>query len=208
MAQLGDIQMTMDGPPAAHLEVVHTQFVLGLLETALDRPVSKGRRQQVGEGHTGRGVADEILDLARLHVASHNQRLRSIGRTRGSRRGHHQVHSRHLDLPHDRPPGGILRDSSRRRSTGTPRYAEASWIAASSGRPFSPTRYFKNWRADFSWRSTFRWGSTKSATYPRRLACTRDLFVSTALSASIVTSIAARAFTASVPQTKSSSTLP
>jgi len=50
MAQLGDIQMTMDGPPAAHLEVVHTEFVLGLLETALDRPARKADPQQPFDG--------------------------------------------------------------------------------------------------------------------------------------------------------------
>ena len=38
MAQLRDVQVTMDGTPTADLEVIHAQFVLGLLKATLDRP--------------------------------------------------------------------------------------------------------------------------------------------------------------------------
>ena len=41
-------------------------------------PAGEGCGQQVVERHTGRGVADEILDLARLPVASYEQRVLSI----------------------------------------------------------------------------------------------------------------------------------
>ena len=37
MTQLGDIHMAMDRSPAANLEMVHPEFVLGLAETVFDR---------------------------------------------------------------------------------------------------------------------------------------------------------------------------
>ena len=38
MTELGDVQVAMNAPPAANLEVIHAQFVFGLLEAAFDGP--------------------------------------------------------------------------------------------------------------------------------------------------------------------------
>jgi hypothetical protein len=39
--QLADIQMSMNPTPAARLEMVHTQFLFGQLETLFDGPPGK-----------------------------------------------------------------------------------------------------------------------------------------------------------------------
>ncbi len=49
MTQLGDIHMAVNRSPAANLEMVQPEFVLGLAETVLDRKTRKGHVQQPGE---------------------------------------------------------------------------------------------------------------------------------------------------------------
>src|SRR3990172_2199944 len=102
MTELGEVQVTVDGSPAADLEVVHAQFVLGLLETSFDRPTGEPHPQQRLDGHAARTrttVGDEVLDFFSVqHVAGHDQATRGTGQTVGA----FPVERRELDLPYHR----------------------------------------------------------------------------------------------------------
>ena len=41
MAQVGDVEVPVDGRPGPHLEMIHSQFVLGLFEALFDRPAAE-----------------------------------------------------------------------------------------------------------------------------------------------------------------------
>ncbi len=80
MAQLGNVHVPMNRPPAANLEMVHAQFVLGLAETVLDRETRKRYVQQPGEllkTGTRRHVGHKVLHLVVIQrVAGDDQRMR------------------------------------------------------------------------------------------------------------------------------------
>ena len=79
LADLGDVEMAVDGSPAPDLEVTHPQFVLGLLEAVFDRPPGEGDPQEPFDRDafvSNRHVGDEVLDLVRQDVACDDDRAR------------------------------------------------------------------------------------------------------------------------------------
>ena len=80
VAQTTQLQVSVDRLELAHLEVVHAQFALGVLEDALDGPAAEGHFQQRRHRGVRRGVADEELDLVGIqHVLRHQQVIRPGG---------------------------------------------------------------------------------------------------------------------------------
>jgi len=104
VAEATEDQVTADGRPLADLEVVHAEFVLGLLEHAFDASAAEGHpKQRLGGRGRGR-PGDEELDLAGDRAAGHHQVVWRGGQAMLVLQPHREV----LGLPHHRPFGGVL----------------------------------------------------------------------------------------------------
>ena len=80
VAELGDVEVSVDRPPAANLEVVHAQFLLGLLKTALDRPTGKAHPQEPFQRHAEfpwELVGHEVIDLVSVQRVAGRDQVRS-----------------------------------------------------------------------------------------------------------------------------------
>jgi hypothetical protein len=67
--------MPVNAAPAANLVVVHAELLFGRAETGFDRPAAKGHTQQPTQCHTSatnHSMAQEVFDLARAHIPSHD----------------------------------------------------------------------------------------------------------------------------------------
>src|SRR5260370_8309144 len=76
--------MAMDAPPAAHLEVVQSQFRLGLAKTTLHRRPTEGHFQQPAQGDSlfpRHAVGHEIFHFPCEHVAGNDQAMPAPGQT-------------------------------------------------------------------------------------------------------------------------------
>ena len=77
VAELRDVEVSVDRAPAADFEVIHAQLVLRSLEALLDRPSCEGHPQHPLQGDVPglrEAIGDEVLDLVGItHVASHDE---------------------------------------------------------------------------------------------------------------------------------------
>jgi hypothetical protein len=64
---------------AAALEVVKADLALGDAEHVFDAPAAEGHLQQLFKAGLGRGVGDEVFDLAGVHVAGDDQPVGAVG---------------------------------------------------------------------------------------------------------------------------------
>ena len=78
LAQDGAVQVAMDALPAAALEVVQPEFLLGFPKAVFDIPASEGDAQQIAErpaAASRHAVTQEVLDLVGHDVAGDEQRM-------------------------------------------------------------------------------------------------------------------------------------
>jgi len=104
MADLSDRQVSHDGVVLADLEVAHAQFVLLVLQAALDGPAGEGDMQNGFERRARRGIGEEVFFLARIQdVASIDEPIRAEHLTIAS-----QPEGRAFDFPDHRSFVGVL----------------------------------------------------------------------------------------------------
>ncbi|MBA3531012.1 MAG: hypothetical protein H0T73_03710 [Ardenticatenales bacterium] len=65
--------MMMPAAPGAHLVIAHPQFLLAYLETEFNGPSQSAEAHQLGVRHVGRGVREEVFDLALGAAATQQQ---------------------------------------------------------------------------------------------------------------------------------------
>ena len=100
--QSGHVVVSVDTAPAANLEVIHAEFLLGHPEAGLDRPTAKGHAQQPAERHTVAAddlIGQEELHLAGSHIAGDDQSLLPAWRFVGGLAPHREP----FDFPDLRP---------------------------------------------------------------------------------------------------------
>ena len=82
VAELRDVQVSVDRAPAADLEMVETEFILFFFETLLDRPAGISYVDQPFQGTAAIAVGNKELNvIGPLRIAGRDQPVCSCGQT-------------------------------------------------------------------------------------------------------------------------------